>query len=458
MNRRCFIRNSTCAIGLSSTAVSAALQLSLANVALADSNSEMEDYKALVCVFLHGGNDSYNMLIPASEAEYRLYRETRGGMALTLEKSAEDTLRALPLSSSDNSRLFAVHPAIAELRKLYHQGRLAFLANVGTLVEPTTLNDYRRKSVRLPLSLFSHNDQRDQWHTAIPQSRGTSGWVGRATELLADTWDATTLSTAFSFSGNNLLQTGSSSGPFSVSANGGMSLNNPAAELLLNQQSTEDSLLRGVFAQNSARSLEKNRHYEQIISETPNIQNPYPNTKLGRSLKATAHTISARKRLGAKRQTFFVQSDGWDTHQDMLAGHHKNLQDLSLSMAAFEQSLAELGVSANVTTFTASEFGRTLVSNGRGTDHAWGGNAIIMGGAVSAGKIHGHYPEALITADGLDVGKNGRLLPTTANDLYFADLLRWYGLSDTQLFQALPNLENFLSPDNFQLNLNLMKT
>ena len=380
ISRRKFLSSSACAIGISSNAIATAFQLGLANAAMADTNSEVKDYKALVCIFLHGGNDSFNMLIPASPEEHKHYQKTRGEMALHLTETGTDSLRAQLLNSVDNTRIFAAHPAITELRELYHQQKLAFLANVGTLVEPTTVLDYRRRSVKLPLSLFSHNDQRDQWHTAISQSRGTSGWIGRATELLLDANDARSLSAMFSFSGNNLLQTGHSVGPFSVSTNGGMSLKNPAAKLLLNQSQSDNNLFDSVFTQNTNKSIEKNRQYEQIISRTPEIANSYPDSELARALKATARSISARKQLGAQRQSFFVQTTGWDTHKNLLTNHHDKLQDLSRSMAAFQQSLDDLGISANVTTFTASEFGRTLVSNGRGTDHGWGGNTIIMGG------------------------------------------------------------------------------
>ena len=311
ISRRKFLSSSTCAIGLSSNAVATAFQLGLANAAMADTSSEVKDYKALVCIFLHSGNDSFNMLVPASPEEHKLYKKTRGELALQLSDSGVNPAHAQLLNPADDNRLFAVHPTLAELRNLYNRRELAFLANVGTLVEPTTVRDYRRRSVKLPLSLFSHNDQRDQWHTAIPQSRGTSGWIGRATEFLLDTNNARALSTNFSLSGNNLLQTGSSVNPFSVSANGGMALNNPAANLVLNQSPSGNNLLSNVFRQNSSKSIEKNRQYAQIINETPEIPNLYPDTALAKALKATARTISARKQLGAQRQSFFVQTTGW---------------------------------------------------------------------------------------------------------------------------------------------------
>ncbi len=451
-NRRRFLGESACSLMGSSAVLNTLLNLKLANSAYAASPQE-DDYKALVCVFLSGGNDSFNMLIPTSDGEYETYQKTRDVLALPKEgKGAALTLNRAPGTSRD----FAVHPAIPEIRDLYHAGDLAFISNVGTLVEPVTLDQYKKKSVRLPKSLFSHNDQRDQWQTSLPQLRGSDGWLGRAADLLRDTGDSGGVSMNISLSGNNLLQTGKAVSAYSITPRGSVSMTNPLVKGLFQAagmpapksdvEAVQQNLLEQVFAESTRASIETDQLFSSAFDGV-SLETQFPKGNgLAQSLEAIAKTIGARGKLGQRRQTFFVMMNGWDNHQDLLDDHPRLLGELSQALASFQGSLKELGVEDQVTTFTASDFGRTLRSNGRGSDHAWGGNVMAMGGAVNGGKIYGEYPEALLIKDGLDVGSNGRILPTTACDSYFCELLKWFGVSAGEMETALPNVGNFLDP------------
>ncbi|MDB4459098.1 DUF1501 domain-containing protein [bacterium] len=460
LNRRNFLGEGACSLLGSSAVLNTLLNLSLANSSVA---ADADDYKALVCVFLFGGNDSFNMLIPASAEEHQVYAKTRDSLAVPL--SGENA--ALRLKQSGISgRDFALNPAAPELLDLYEGGDLAFLANVGTLVEPTTITQYQKKSVRLPKSLFSHNDQRDQWQTSLPQMRGSDGWLGRAADQLRDTSKRTGVSMNISLSGNNLLQTGKGVTAYNITPNGSVSLNNTLAKDLFSNlsapksesEATQRSVFEKVFAESTRDSIETDRLFSAAFNSMQ-LKTPFPaGNALADSLKAVARSIGMRKPLGQRRQTFFVMLGGWDNHQDLLGDHPKLLSTLSQSLAAFNSSLAELGVSNKVTTFTASDFGRTLRSNGRGSDHAWGGNSLIMGGAVKGGRIHGQYPEALLIKDGLDVGTNGRLLPTTSCDEYFWELLRWFGVPANGASNALPNLANFFDANSGEAPIGFLKT
>ena len=436
----------------SSAVLNTILNLRLANSTFAADSNQADDYKALVCVFLFGGNDSFNMLVPTSKGEYEQYQKSRGSLALPT--TGDGALLALKNSGQSN-RTFGVHPAIAELRDLYHDGDLAFLSNVGTMVEPVTVQQYKRKSVRLPKSLFSHNDQRDQWQTSLPQTKGKNGWLGRAADVMIDTLGEKNVAMSISLSGNNLLQTGNSITAYNITPNGSVSLNNPLAAGLFSSaamkpknenEANQRNLFERVFAESTRASIEMDTRFSAAF-ESAKLKTAFPaGNPIGSSLNAIARTIASREKLGVKRQTFFLMVNGWDMHQNLMDDHGPLLSSLSSALAAFQKSLGELGVERNVTTFTASDFGRTLRSNGRGSDHAWGGNAIVMGGAVKGGRIYGEYPEALLLKDGLDVGTNGRILPTTSCDEYFCELLRWFGVSADQMTTALPNIENFFDP------------
>lgn len=445
--RRNFLSYSGCSLLGYSSITNTILNLKLAGAAAAD-QSDVSDYKALVCLFLFGGNDSYNMLIPAEPDEYQRYQATRGNLAIPLSGTKNPAL-ILPRPSVDG-RKFAVHPAMSGMRDLYASGQLAFLANTGTLVEPTTVSSYKNRSSRVPSALFSHNDQRDQWQTGLPDTRSKSGWLGRAMDLLVSS-EKESVFNAISLNGNNLIQTGHRSRPFTIRSDGSVAMQSdlasPLFELFRRSQlagtSKQQSILYSDFSNTSKESIENNQRFLADFSSVnlPAVQ--YVDSTLSNSLDAAAKSIQVGKKRGYKRQTFFLLVPGWDNHQNLLEDHQLLLNDVSHSVSRFQTTLEKLGLSENVTTFSASDFARTLRSNGRGTDHAWGGNHFISGGAVNGGSVYGSYPSHLSLNDGLDIGKNGRLLPTTSCDEYFADLLRWFGVPRHSLTDVLPNLPNF---------------
>jgi len=446
--RREFLTKTGCSLLGYSSIYNTLFNLKLAEAAAVE-QSDSSGYKALVCVFMFGGNDSYNMLIPAEADEYKMYKSVRGGLAIPFANMSKYSALLLPTPSQDG-RKFAVHPAMTELRDLYKSGQLAFLANTGTLVEPTTVKSYKNRSSTLPSALFSHNDQRDQWQTGLPQEKSKTGWLGRAIDQLQSAETQKEL-TAISLNGNNLLQTGKQDGPFTITGNGGVAMKSAVAssvfELLekrsINTGSDESSVLYNEFLKSSRKSISINQRFLQAFN-TVTLPGKTPATsRLSESLDAVAKSIKLGKKTGLKRQTFFLLAPGWDNHQDLLTAHKALLTDLSMSLGRFQQTINTMDLSNEVTTFTASDFARTLRSNGRGTDHAWGGNHFILGGAVKGGTVYGSYPEQLLINDGLDVGNNGRLLPTTSCDQYFAELLRWFGIPANSMIDVLPNLGNF---------------
>lgn len=422
--------------------------MQLAQAAAID-NSDTADtsYKALVCVFLFGGNDSFNMLIPAETDEYKVYKKSRSNLALNIDSSQNNAALVLNKSTSSN-RSYAVHPALKELKHLYDSEKLAFVANVGTLVEPTSISQYKKKSVILPRALFSHNDQRDHWQTGIPQDASATGWLGRAADLISS--ESPNPFSSISLSGNNTIQNGRSSLAYSINANGSIGIKSNKAREFLQGISPTDSTRYSNFLTQAlstiySDSMQRHEKFSIAFENTNSLTNNFSYiSPLSKKLKTIARTISARNSLGLTRQTFFVFVPGWDNHQELLETHDLLLADLSKSLYEFNSLLESMNISKQVTTFTASDFGRTLRSNGRGTDHAWGGNQIIMGGAVRGGDVHGLYPDALLLADGLDVGKNGRIIPTTSCDEYFAELLLWFGIDRSNLHLALPNIHNFI--------------
>ena len=458
MERRKFIGKTGLALS-AGTAFNTMLSLEMACAAMANQESlPKDDYKALVCILLHGGNDSFNMLIPTSEKEYGYYKKSRGNIALPISGQSA----ALPLQKADTAeREFSVHPSMPEVKNLFDIGRLGFIANVGTLVEPTSLAQYQNKSVVLPRALFSHNDQRDQWQTAFPQADSSSGWLGRANEQVTNAGSSSRLSNSFSLSGNNLIQVGAAGLPYCINATGSVGIDVPWMEEIFkstsNQLENNGINFNRRLADITKQSIENERVFTDAFSSMT-IDTPFPQDNvLAESLKSVARVISSHAALKQKRQTFYVVMEGWDLHQDLLEKHAYLLNELSGALFAFNKALDEVGLADDVTTFTISDIGRALSSNGRGSDHGWGGNQMVMGGAVNGGRVFGQYPEALLLGDGLDVGTNGRILPDTSNDEYFNDLLTWFGVSRENMSEALPNIDRFISANSKRHSLNIFK-
>lgn len=405
------------------------------------------DYRALVCILLAGGNDSFNMIVPHDLDEYADYQAARSDLAL----DRDDLLAIRPRSLN---RDFGFHPDMPEARDLFEAGRLAVVSNVGTLVERVSLPEVESGTARLPLGLYSHSDQIRQWQTSVPDSREALGWGGRMADLLSDLNGDARTSLGISLSGTNDFQTGAQSREYSISSTGSTGifgfgeadpiqvLRETAIRSMIDRHYA--NLLEETFAQSMSGAVESHEIFSAAIANAPALATPFGAAPLSQSLRMITQTISVRATLGLRRQTFFVLVGGWDHHDEVLATQAPMLAGVSQALAEFDTALAEIGVRDEVTTFTISDFGRTLSSNGRGSDHGWGGNQLVMGGAVSGGDLYGS-PPPLYPGGPLDTGR-GRLIPTLSTDEYFAELAMWLGVSPGDLDSVLPNIGRFTSP------------
>lgn len=401
------------------------------------------DYRCLVCLFLAGGNDSFNMVVPRETTEFNNYRSARADLAL----AASDVI---DISNPLNGKAYGIHNSMPELTNLYNSGDLAFLANVGTLLEPTTVADYENETAALPLGLFSHNDQQMHWQTSVPDQRSAIGWAGKAGEILQSLNEASDVGMNISLDGMNIMQQGNSTVPYSITTHGVTPIDGynadwlpyirPAIDSLLSQE--YESMLKRTFADVTRRSIDAEQEFTAAIDAVPDFSVSFPDNHLANQLEMVARSIGARETLGMRRQTFFVSMGGYDLHDGVLDVHGPMLAEVDAAVKAFWDAIGELGIQNDVTLFSTSEFGRTLSSNGAGSDHAWGGNQFILGGAVQGGNIYGEYPEDLSLDGPLDVGR-GRIVPTTSVDEYFADLVKWMGVSQSDLGTVLPNLNRF---------------
>ena len=466
LSRRRFIRQACCAAvgttGFLSSLASLRLIGAVVNAAGSASASATSDYKALVCLFLQGGNDANNLIIPTDAATYAAYASARSNLALP----QSGLLPIKPHTSDGHS--YALHPAVPELQSLFASGRAAFLANVGTLVYPTTLAQYNAGSVPLPPQLYSHADQQVQWQSSVPDKPATTGWGGRLADLVNAFNENNQISMSISLAGTNFFQVGNTVAQYSVSPAGAVTFsgttggNNPArfqTQKDLFAQS-QPGLLDTAFAGLSGAAIADAEFLNSILAAAPSLTTVFPNSDKGSSaynsasaqLKMVASLIAAAPNLGLKRQIFFVQLGGWDTHASQLDStdpdsgtHALLLGEVSQALNAFYNATVELGVASQVTAFTASDFGRTFTSNGDGSDHGWGNHQIIVGGAVNGGDIYGAMPS--LAVNGPDDTGRGRWIPSTSVDEYAATLATWFGVSATDLPLVLPNLGRFVTPN-----------
>ncbi|MEO1365738.1 MAG: DUF1501 domain-containing protein [Acidobacteriota bacterium] len=408
------------------------------------------DYRALVCLFLAGGNDSFNMLVPRGPAEHAEYATIRGDLALP----ASSLLPITPASS--DGREFGVHPGMPEVQQLFNSGQLSFVANVGSLVEPTTKAGIVSGSANLPLGLYSHSDQIMHWQTSLPDQRASLGWAGRAADLLRASNADQTVSMNISLSGTNVFQSGSQVVSYAIQPTGNGSigpagygsadplnqLRTAAIDSLLDHQ--YQNLFMDTFAKSKRAAIDGHLIFSSAVGMVPPLATTFSQNSVSESFQMVARTIAARQTLGARRQTFFILFGGWDHHDEVLNAQADMLPIVSKALGEFHSALTELGVLNDVVTFTASDFARTLTSNGQGSDHAWGGHHMVMGGSVAGGDIYGAYPQ-LFAGNDLDTGR-GRLIPTTSCDEYFAELALWLGVSPSDLTTVLPNIERFHIP------------
>ncbi len=407
-------------------------------------------YKALVCVFHYGGNDSNNLLIPRQSTAHQTYLANRTVIGLPLTG-------ILPLNSlNDNGMELGLHGSMAGCQELYNQGRLALLANVGTLIAPTTLADYRNGTAAVPDNLFSHSDQQIAWQTSAATMNAAysqTGWGGRLAEAIMAGQERQSISMLISLSGTNFFQVGRTMLPFRPGPGGtptfrlGQSSRSQDVTRYAAFRSVLDAehanLMEDAFADLSNKSIVEADTINAALQGTGTFP-MIPNNDLGNQLRTVAKFIQAAGPLGMRRQIFFVSNGGYDLHGDFIAPHAQLMGGVSSALKGFDDALGSISMSNAVTTFTASDFNRTYDSNGRGSDHGWGGHYMVMGGAVRGQRIYGAYPDPDILAgtNPLDTGR-GRWVPTLAVDQYAATMAKWFGLSSSRMSEVFPNIGNF---------------
>lgn len=423
-----------------------AFGVNLATIGAAAAQSAT-DYKAIVCVFLFGGNDCANTVIPYSQAEYDGYASAR--LSLAVPRS---TLLPITPDAPYTGPQLALPAEMSGLKGLFDQGRCAILANVGPLLAPTTKQQFEQESVPLPPQLFSHSDQTAHWQTSAPDQAARSGWGGRVGDLLASR-NNSSLSIAMSVAGNSLYLAGNSIVQYQLTTEGSVridALYNPyeppqignALRTLLTE--SRSHIFEQELNKIAGRAIASDEIVTNALTGVAPIGTVFPaDNSLAAQLKMVARMISVRQRLGFGRQVFFVSQGGFDVHDNVVTDQPKLLKKVSDAITAFYNATVELGVANAVTTFTSSEFGRSLQSNGRGSDHGWGGHHFIVGGAVGGRRVYGRWPE--VRLNGAEDAGQGRLVPTTALDQYAATLASWMGVSATDMGMVTPNIGRFAS-------------
>lgn len=467
-SRREFLRLSSLLSSAGALGVATPFALNLATMGSAAAQSNLNDYKALVCLFLYGANDHANTVLATDSASWAQYTSVRttseaGSIALPAAGNNGGVLAITP-NSLQAGRTFALHPAMSELKNVFDAGRAAIVANVGPLLVPTTLEQYKAASVPLPPKLFSHNDQQSLWQAYAPEG-AAYGWGGRMGDLLAAN-NSNPIFTAISASGNAVFLSGRSIRQYQVGTSGAVAIAGLNGNLY--GSATAGATLRSIISGDTANYFQKEHAAvtSRAISAqsmlapamatagSSGIPNPSqysnPNTgvlannSLAIQLQTVARIIAGRSALGAKRQVFFVSMGGFDTHDAQRTQHADLLAKLSHAIAYFDTTMANVKGSdlrQQVTLFTASDFGRTFTSNGDGTDHGWGSHHFVVGGAVKGKNIYGNFPVTGLK-HAQDVG-SGSLLPQFSVDQYGATLANWFGLSATQINDVFPNIVNF---------------
>lgn len=445
--RRKFLTTATRTVCGAGLAISNSQWLSMAN---AESLTNGSDYRALVCLYLSGGNDGFSLIVPTDSADYREYSDSR--QTLAVEQSNLQNLS----SRNPNNPTCGIYSQAAALTELYDQNRLAFLANVGTLIEPTTKTQFNDQSVALPAQLFSHSDQEIQWQQLQGQTQSLDGWGALAAQHLSGAQQKEYL-TSITLSGSNYWQSSEEARPFSVAPEGVVNyqgMDDPQSDWQRPRreafqrilQKNYSHLFSQAYADLQNRASASTVELGAALENAASLSAPLPGGNfLAEKLAMVAKLISVRESLGMSRQIFYVNMSGWDTHDAHLKDLPNLYAQLAEAMLYFQSAMDELGQSDNVTTFTASDFGRSLTGNGDGTDHGWGNHHMIMGGAVNGGNIYGQIPR--MSVEGPDAIRNGRVIPGLSATQYAATLLRWMGLDDSALDSIFPNLNNFQSRD-----------
>jgi len=438
ISRRQFIGQANCAAVGTASLLSSLLSLRL--TAGAASASNFTDYKALVCLFLNGGNDSFNMLVPRQQSAYNEYEQVRGGvggsgLAIPRANLHQITSSLQNTSAGAGYGDFGIHPDLPYLKTLYDQGDLAFVSNVGSLIEPTSLVQYNNGSKPLPEGLFSHPDHQVHWQTLVPQVRGSApkGWGGRMAEVMSHANQQSNISMNISLSGANVLQSGNTNVPYITDPGGVVELKNYEQDPTL-QLAVDDilghhyqSIYSKTLAQANRNSIDASVAFKTALDSLSTPFDPSVisgETQTYKRLSMVSKIMEARTALSMNRQIFFVERGGWDHHNELLTPQSGLFIELNEAIEIFWTAIQSMGLQNNVVLYTASDFGRTLTSNGSGSDHAWGGNHFIISGSgnINGGEIYGKYPDLALDNSSTDLGR-GRILPTTSVDAYMADSL-----------------------------------
>ena len=467
-SRRRFLGRASCGAISSIPVLNTMLNLQLAESLSAVTAPATGEYRALVCLFLQGGNDSFNMLVPRDPAAYATYQAARSNLALT----PAQLLTINPVGLPD----FGVHSTMPEVAALFQSGAASFIANVGTLIEPVSNRAQVLQNLKqLPLGLYSHSDQTEQWQTGIPHSRSGIGWAGRMADILKSANTNQIVPMNISLDGGNVWQTGNTVSEYSITTDGAVGLDNYNAAWQSNQALTQalsqgvdsqlgqqySNILMQTFNTRKKQALDAYQVFASASAPALPVGVTFPDTFIGNRLEMVARAIQGHAAMGAVRQTYFVQRSGWDHHSGVLAFQNSMLPEVSAAIGAFHSAMVAIGLAGKVTLFTASDFGRTLTSNGQGSDHAWGGNQIVVGESVLGKRIFGQYPNLAVNPDSgpevnpLDTGR-GRLIPTTSCDVFFAELALWLGVAKSDLPLILPNIGHFYNTSSSAAPLGFM--
>jgi len=436
-------RNAIRLTALAPLALGGGLMGGLTRAAFAQSAAP--DYRALVAIFMFGGNDGNNLLIPLDTAGFADYTSGRGRLAM-----ARNTLQAINPTNTQG-RPFALHGSMDALAALFESGQCAAVANVGPLVQPLTRAQWQASTAQTPPNLFSHSDQQSQWQTGAADASVRLGWGGRVADQIAALNGLQNIATAVAVNGRSSFQQGASVSPFQVASSGsfgfdsyeagstdalsvgfGEMINTPRSHLF--EAAWNDTIKRGIQTQ---------QVFQNALNSGSTLTTQFPGTGLGDQLRTVARLIAARASFGVKRQVFFCSLGGFDTHgEDQLTDQANLLETVSDAMAAFYRATVEIGVASQVTSFTMSDFGRDFPANGSGgSDHGWGSHHLVVGGAVKGRQLYGTYPT--LRVNGPDDTSGGRWIPTTATEQYAASLASWFGIGGSELAQVFPTLSRF---------------
>ncbi len=465
--RRDFMRQAACAAVGTLSVATTIRDLRFINTAVAQTS--LSDYKALVCIFMSGGNDSNNLIIPVGP-DYASYSSVRQNLSLP----EAGVLPIAPINADGHT--YGIHPKMTKVQTLFGEGKAAFLFNVGPLSHPMTRAQYSNGSVPKPPQLFSHSDQVTHWQTSLPDQPPRTGWGGRIADLLhplqyelsggIPTANASKIALCTSLAGANTYETGNTFAQYAVSTSGAVTVSGLSAAHLQRMKNIlalpDTNLQRTAFADVTESALATGDLLNASIAATAGASYwtvPFPATSLGGQLKMVARLIQARSPLNMKRQIFFTSVGGYDTHTsqvgnaaaptDTTVGSHANLlSELSEAVYAFQRAMEQISAGDKVTSFTMSDFGRTFKTNGQGSDHAWGSHHFVVGGAVKGKRTFGTFPVLNVTGpDAVPSSNEGRWIPKTSVDEYSATLAKWFGVSQSNLGVVFPNLGRFASPD-----------